>query len=144
MDLTRLVFSGTLCTLGLVFGVLHLLRRPTAATMAVWEKWDTPAGAERRRRRRRLGAGIVVLISLAFFVGANFLSPDRSPLAYLIYWALVVLLVLWLCGLAMADIVAIRRVQRRMLASMRQATSSRADDPDQTSLDAPSTGESDT
>ena len=123
-ETVRLIFSGLVCGLGVLCGSGQLLCGRSNAATTAWERWDTPAGTERCRRRRRLGAAIVVLISLTFFLGVNFLSPGRSPVGYLIFWITTLLLVLWLCGLAMIDLLAIRRLQQRILASMREAVTS--------------------
>ena len=118
MDATKLVVSGLICGRGLLYGGLHLLRRASRPADEIWARWDTPAGAVRRRRRRRLGAAIIVTTSVSFFVGVNFLSPGDSGLGFLLFWLVVVVLILWLYGLAVADLLATRGVKRKMLASI--------------------------
>ncbi len=118
MDAARLIFSGLICGLGLLFGGFHLLRGASRPADEIWARWDTPAGAVRRRRRRGLGAAIVVTTSAAFFVGVNFLSPRESGLGFLLFWLVVVVLILWLYGLAVADLLATRGVKRKKLASI--------------------------
>ena len=118
MDATRLIFSGLICGLGLLYGGLHLLRGARRPADEIWAHWDTPAGAVRRRRRRWLGAAIVVTTSAAFFVGVNFLSPRESMPGYMLFWGVVLVLILWLYGLAVADLLATRGVKRKMLASI--------------------------
>lgn len=119
MDTFRIVFSVLVCGLGALFGAAHLLRGRTGATDEIWARWDSPAGAERRRRRRRLGAVILILTSVAFAVGVNALSPEGSTVAFLGFWIVVLILVLWLCRLGLVDLVETRRVQLKMLAALR-------------------------
>lgn len=68
------------------------------------------------RRRRTTAAVLIAVISLAFFVGVNFLQPGSYPLVYVCYWAAVMGLLLWLCVLAVLDIGEARRERRRRLS----------------------------
>ena len=74
------------------------------------------AGRLRRGRDRSGGpvpwadAAILILTSVAFAVGVNALSPERSTVGFLGFWIMVLILVLWLCG------------QLKMLAAMRSQT----------------------
>lgn len=118
MDATKLVVSGLICGLGLLCGGLYLFRQASRGADEIWARWDTPTGAVRRRRRRRLGATIIVTTSVAFFVGVNFLSPRESTLGFLLFWLVVLVLILWLYGLAVADLLATRAVKRKRMASI--------------------------
>ncbi|MCG3137728.1 MAG: hypothetical protein HJJLKODD_01578 [Phycisphaerae bacterium] len=71
---------------------------------ALWQKLDTPDGLRQRRQRRDLGMAIVAIVSWSVFLGMNVLDPGRAPLAYLYYWLVIALMLLWLCLLAIADI----------------------------------------
>jgi hypothetical protein len=81
-------------------------------------------------RRRGLGAALIAVISVAFFFGANFFDPHPRPVLFLVYWALVLLLLLWLLALAAVDIWQThrqrRRHQQRLAAAARHATESAA------------------
>ena len=118
MDATKLIVSGLICGLGLLYGGFHLFRQASRGADEIWARWDTPTGAVRRRRRRRLGAAIIVTTSVAFFVGVNFLSPRESTPAFLLFWLVVLVLILWLYGLAVADLLATRAVKWKMVASI--------------------------
>jgi len=69
-----------------------------------WEKVDTPQGVTRRRRRRQRGMVLMATISLALFLGINFMQPNRFPVEFALYWVMVLLMILWLCLLAVADV----------------------------------------
>ncbi len=52
---------------------------------------------------RRLGAALVALVAVAFFAGANFLKADQAPRVYLAFWCVVLVLIVWMCVLALVD-----------------------------------------
>ncbi len=52
---------------------------------------------------RRLGAVLVGFVALMYFAGTNFLSAERAPRHYLLFWAGVLLMILWMCILALVD-----------------------------------------
>ncbi len=68
------------------------------------------------RPARRFGAAIVGLLSIMFFFGVNFLDADSAPMVYILYWCVMSALVLWLCGLALADMLHTRKLAQRMLS----------------------------
>ncbi len=100
------VVSAGILGLGLsIAGVYLLLRRSSAATEpGWWERLDTPQGLRIRAHRRSFGMVIVVVVSTATFVGINALDPLSGPRQFGYYWLIVLLMVMWLCGLALADI----------------------------------------
>jgi hypothetical protein len=146
MEATRLIMSGLLSLAGLSYGIVYLVCGDGRSVDAVWTHWDTPDGCRRRRKRRRMGAAIIVLTSAAFFPGVNYLSPRPSPGGYLLYWLAILALMVWLCGLGLADVLATRRVRLRMLHSMQRKmsdTDNRADDRTlPPNVGGPSAGES--
>ena len=105
MDTFRVVFSVLVCGLAVLFGAVQLVRGRSPAAHEIWVRWDSPAGAARRHRRRRLGAALLILTAVAFAVGVNALSPEQSAVVFLGYWLVVVILILWLCGLGLVDLV---------------------------------------
>lgn len=75
-----------------------------------------------RQFRRRLQASAMIgLLGAAIYFG-SLISPQASPLAFVLYWLGVVLLALWLLLLALADAIATRahlgRLQRRSLSKL--------------------------
>ncbi len=109
------VFSALILGLGLsIAGGYLLVRRSSAATeQSWWDRLDTPEGVRLRARRRSFGMVIVVVVSTATFVGMNSLDPLGGPRQFGYYWLIVLLMVMWLCGLALADIRQTLRVHRR-------------------------------
>ena len=109
------VVSALILGLGLsIAGVYLLLRRSLAATEpGWWDRLDTPEGVRIRAHRRSFGMVIVAVVSTATFVGINFLDPLSGPRQFGYYWLIVLLMVMWLCGLALADIRQTLCVHRR-------------------------------
>ena len=59
---------------------------------------------------RRLGAAICLVLAIMFVLGIYFVDmPHRAGL-FAIYWMIMLALVLWLCYLAIKDIVHTRRI----------------------------------
>ena len=109
------VFSAAILGLGLSIAVVYVFVRRSLATTEPgwWDRLDTPEGVRTRAHRRSFGMVIVVVVSTATFVGINFLDPLSGPRQFGYYWLIVLLMVLWLCGLALADIRQTFRVHRR-------------------------------
>lgn len=93
----QLILSGAISTVGLVCAVW------------LWRQAAGPKSASRNellrgdRPWRRLGAALVALVAVAFFAGTNFLKPDRAPRAYIAFWCVVLVLIVWMCILALVD-----------------------------------------
>lgn len=115
---TEFIFSAVILGLGLsIAGAYWLVRRfSTAAEAGWWDRFDTREGVRIRARRRSLGMVIVMVVSTATFVGVTALDPLRGPRQFGYYWLIVLLMVLWLCGLALADIRQTVRVHRQWRA----------------------------
>ena len=109
------VFSAVILGLGLSIAGIYLLVRRSSATTEPgwWDRLDTPEGVRIRAHRRSFGMVIVVVVSTATFVGINFLDPLSGPRQFGYYWLIVLLMVMWLCGLALADIRQTLCVHRR-------------------------------
>lgn len=112
------LFSAGILGLGLSIAVAYVLvRRCSAATEpGWWDRLDTPEGVRIRVRRRNFGMVIVVVVSTATFVGINALDPLSGPRQFGYYWLIVLFMVMWLCGLALADIRQTLRVHRQWRA----------------------------
>ena len=110
----RIVLSGAISSCGLLCSAVYLLGQVGGPAQAQpwWIRMDTAEGALRRKRRRHMGMALVALLSVAFFIGVNFFNPADAPAAYLAFWMLVALMLLWLCLLAFGDILQTRRQAR--------------------------------
>jgi hypothetical protein len=110
--------------MGLVVSALYLAGRVRggndSAERALWARLDAPAAYDRRRRRRTLGMAIMALISVAFFVGVNFVDVETHPRAGLWFWITLLGLLVWLCILALIDLSEIRRLRARLREAARQ------------------------
>ena len=65
---------------------------------------------------------IMAVVSMATFLGVNYMEPLRAPAQFVYYWMVVLLLVLWICVLALADVWQTLLVHRRW--RRRQSTDS--------------------
>ena len=112
------VFSALILGLGLSIAGGYFLVRGwwTASESGWWDRLDTPEGVRIRARRRNFGMVIVVVVSTATVVGINALDPLTGPRQFGYYWLIVLLMVMWLCGLALADIRQTLRVHRQWRA----------------------------
>ncbi len=61
---------------------------------------------------RRVGAGICILLGVMFPLGAYLLDDHPRPKVYASYWSVMMVLVLWLCALALRDVAHKRKVIR--------------------------------
>jgi len=117
--LTGLVSGMGLAVSGAYFVGL-LRRKENPAERALWTKLDLPELYEQRRRRRTLGMTIMALISVAFFLGANFINPQVRPRAALAFWLVLLILLVWLCGLALVDLADLRRLRGGLRGAARR------------------------
>lgn len=115
------VASVLICCLGLGAAVAYFVlgRVPDGAAQTAWERIDTPAGLRLRARRRCLGMAIMGVVAVATFLGVECLSTIQAPLAFVTYWLIVLLLVLWLGALGLIDAWQTITVHRNWLARRR-------------------------
>lgn len=75
----------------------------------------------RQADRRRLGAGLVLVIAVAFHVAANHLDPAHDGRSYVAIWLIILVQVMWLLVLAAFDFrdTLRRQALRRRLISER-------------------------
>ena len=76
-----------------------------------------PGSRGGERPWRRLGAAICVVVAVMFVLGIYLLDGKPPPRVFLAYWILVLVLVFWLCGLALKDIMHTRRLLSARMAS---------------------------
>jgi len=94
-----LLFGGLAC--GWIYLLRPLqLRRPGLVPPADDRPW------------RRVGAGICVVLGVMFPMGVYLLEDHPPPKVYASYWSVMMVLVLWLCALALRDVVHTRKVMR--------------------------------
>lgn len=65
---------------------------------------------------RRVGAAICLLIAVMYIVGISRLNAEASPRTFILYWITILLLVLWLCALALKDLLYTRATIARWRA----------------------------
>ncbi len=124
MSNAKTLLTGLVSGLGLVvsggYFVFLLTRRDDSAERALWARLEPPGTYERRRRRRTLGMAMMALISVVFFLGANYMNPEPHPRLALLFWVVLLTLLMWLCVLAMIDLADARRLRQRLLQASRE------------------------
>ncbi len=120
----HVLISGVVSAVGLLIAGAYflglLLHRDDGAERALWARLDMPQAYTRRRRRRTLGMAMMALISVTFFVGANFIRPEASPRAALTFWILLLTLLIWLCGIALVDLAEVRQLRTALHGATRK------------------------
>ena len=118
------ILTGLISGLGLSVATLYLIGRlrqkDDSQDRALWAKLDMPEAYDRRRRRRALSMAIMALISVVFFIGANYLDPKPHPHVALLFWVVLLILLIWLCALAMIDLAEIRKLRTRLPLAARK------------------------
>ncbi len=69
---------------------------------------------------RRVGAAICLVVSVMFVLGVYLVDVPAHPRAYAAYWAILMGLTLWLCVLAVKDMLYTRRMIDRWRAGRRR------------------------
>jgi hypothetical protein len=101
------------CGAGILLAAWYLLAsRPGSVRKGIWQ-FESGGALDTRMRRRRLGAALLVAINAALFVGINVLQPAHHPVGYIMYWLIVMVMLAWLVGLGVADLLQTRRTLRR-------------------------------
>lgn len=109
----QVALTGAICGLATLTAAGYLLAsRPGRRRDGIWQMESGPA-FQRRMRRRRMGAALLAVVSIAFFVGVHVLEPARWPAGYLLYWLVVLILLTWLMGMGLVDLLQTRRMFRR-------------------------------
>jgi len=70
---------------------------------------------------RRRGAAVCALVCVLFHLGLHHVDPARRPRLFLALWIVVLLLVGWLCLLALADMVYTRKQTQQALRRSRRS-----------------------
>lgn len=116
-DIGQLFMTAAISGSGLLCSGSYLLREVAGEgdLASWWFRLDSTEGALRRKRRRHLGMAVVALLSIFFFIGINFVDPRvATPVAYLTYWIVILLLLVWLCLLAFNDLRHTRALLQRL------------------------------
>lgn len=126
-EILQILFSVVVLAFGAICATIYL-RKPPAK--------DGPSKHRNRDERpwRRIGAAICLLVSVMFVVGVYTVDTPDHPRVYAAFWAVIMGLVLWLCGLAIKDLrytnrkIAEWRAQRAKLEVPRAGTDVPAED----------------
>lgn len=59
---------------------------------------------------RKLGAAIVLVVAVMFTLGLYVLDLKGGPVVFVAYWLTVLVLIVWLCILAIRDVLYTRRI----------------------------------
>jgi hypothetical protein len=114
---TALIASAVVSGAGLILALGYLCICALGKDQRHKGLYDA-SGWAAHRRRRYTATTLVAAISVAFFVGVNFLDETASPLFFVGFWLGVIVLLVWLCTLALADLRQTRREHRRHLADV--------------------------
>jgi uncharacterized membrane protein len=102
----KLLMSILILAAGVAVGWFYLRRPPVASNRG-------QAGHTDQRPWRRVGAGICVVLAVMFVAGLYLLDEERRPGTYVVYWLVMMVLILWLCLLALRDVVYTRQMIAR-------------------------------
>ena len=69
---------------------------------------------------RALGAAICGLVGVMSFAGVLWIDWRNTPRVFLAFWATILVLLLWLCGLALLDLTRTRQQLRQARAAQRR------------------------
>lgn len=110
----ELAFSVLIFVFGVALAATHFVaaRGESDAAGHWWTRIDGQEGLRRRNSRRSLGMAIVLVIAFSLLLGSALLDHTRSPSQFAWYWLAVLILVAWLCILALIDISHTLRVLR--------------------------------
>lgn len=99
----KAIFCVLLVTFGASCAFLYL--RPPSFAEA-----DPKSGQFHDRPWRRVGAAICLLVSVMFVLGVYLVDIPENPKTYATFWLIIMMLVLWACGLAVKDVWYTHRV----------------------------------
>jgi len=88
--------------------------RAVSGSSPVWMDTRYRRALDRRGRRRRLGLAVMGLVGVMFCLGLAFLDPQAAPRSFLLFWLVVSILLLWLCWLAVSDVLMTWRLKRQL------------------------------
>ncbi len=101
----KAIFCLLLVTFGVSCAFLYFRTPPiTVADSKFARFYDRPW--------RRVGAAICLLVSVMFVLGVYLVDIPEHPRPYATYWLLIMVLVLWACGLAVKDVWYTRRMMK--------------------------------
>lgn len=86
----------------------------TSASSPAWMDARYRRALERRGRQRRLGLAVMGLVGTMFCLGLAILDPQAAPRSFLLFWLIVSVLLLWLCWLALSDVLMTWRLKRQL------------------------------
>lgn len=113
----RFIITAGIGGLGFVAGVAYLVLLKEGPEMppALEKVVRDPAPWGKRTRRRRVGAALMAILGPMFCIGANWLDAQRGAASFVAFWGLFCGMLLWLCGLALLDLLQMHRWRRQLL-----------------------------
>ena len=112
--LTKVVFCAVVLMLGLGCA-WRFVRPPTTIGGSHSHLLQVP------RPWRQQGAAICLLLSVMFVLGVALVDIPDNPRAYAAYWLVILVLVAWLCVLAVRDLALTRQLMIKARAAQRTA-----------------------
>lgn len=116
-----------LCLLILASGITVGL---TYFRSAAAKKKGAPSSIGGHRPWRKLGAAICLVLAVMFVGGVYLMEPENSPKVFLAYWAIMLVLVVWLFALAFKDLLHTRRALLALRKEIKRARQASSDSDD--------------
>jgi phosphatidylglycerophosphate synthase len=113
----KLLLSLLILASGIAVGLTYF----RAAAM---KKRGAPGSVGGYRPWRKLGAAICLVLAVMFVGGVYLLEPKNSPKVFLTYWAIMLVLVVWLFALAFKDLLHTRRALLALRKEIKRARQS--------------------
>ena len=96
------------------------LRKPVMKPLPESLPEDSPLRMIRADRPwRRVGAAICLILSIMFVLGVYLVDIPEHPRTYAAFWLVMMLLVVWLCVLAIKDVLYTRQIIAKWRAAQR-------------------------
>ena len=115
----KLLVSILILVGGLICSWLYL-RRPTVTPLPTSLPEDSPLRLIRADRPwRRVGAAICLILSVMFVLGVYLVDIPEHPRTYAAFWLVMMVLVVWLCVLAIKDVLYTRQIITKWQSAQR-------------------------
>jgi len=110
----KLLLSIFILTTGVACAWFYL-RRPPMPDNSPWgANWT-------HRPWRRVGAAICLVVAVMFVLGVYLVDEPQHPRTYAAFWLVMMVLVVWLCGLALKDVLYTRQLIERWRLDRKKA-----------------------
>jgi len=98
-----ILFSVLILTVGIVVALFYLRKPPLPENPRLRELMGD-------RPWRRIGAAICLLLAVMFVLGIHLLDQKAGPRVFVFFWLIIMALLVWLCVLAIKDVLYTRNV----------------------------------